>query len=123
MLRKKYYLISHEYKCVSLHAMEARKASEFMDAFIFKFNNIERRLVTFTFMSLYLPCPLNRRLVAPQIWSRHFEQEEIFCHACKLKPVFSSPQCSRSTLLSYASLNYIAQIHKLTPLHNQYGMC
>ena len=109
MLRKKYYFISHEYKCVSLHAMEARKASEFMDAFIFKFNNIERRVATFTSASLYLPCPLNRRLGAPQVWSGRFEEEKILCRACKLKPMFSSPQRSRSALLSYVCLIYITQ--------------
>ena len=93
--KEEYYFISHEYKCLSLRAIEKRKAREFMDAFIFKFNNIKRRVTTFTSMSLYLPCPLNRRLGAPQVWSGHFDEEEILCHACKLKPVFSSPQRSR----------------------------
>ena len=123
ILRKKYCFISHEYKCVSLHEMEACKDNEFMAAFIFKFNNIQRRVVTFTFMSLYLPCPLNRKLVAPQFWSGRFEEEEILCHACKLKPVFSSPQRSQCILLSDASLIYIAQIHKVTSPYSQYRMC
>jgi hypothetical protein len=84
---------------------------------------IKRWMATFTSISLYLPCPLHRRLGAPQFWSGHFEEKEILCHACKLKPELSSPQRSHSTLLSDASLIYIAQIHILTPPYNQYRMC
>jgi len=94
-----------------------------MVPFIFKFNNIYRRVATFISMSLYMPCPLNRRLGAPYFWSGRFEEKEIICHHCKLKPGFSSPQPSHSTLLSDASLICIAQIHKLTPPYYQYRMC
>jgi len=52
--------------------MDTCKNTEFMIPFIIKFNNIERRVATFTSVLFYLPCPLNRRLSESPILVRTF---------------------------------------------------